>query len=100
MSLIAFFSQACWFVPRYILLPVFRAGGSYLGRSLSKKQQTSRWARRPLLDAQITYAACDALGGCLVCVCVCVCFVLHGTRGLDPVDESLKRRFRSSSVWV
>ncbi|CAN0335312.1 unnamed protein product, partial [Hapterophycus canaliculatus] len=33
----------------------------YLGRSLSKKQQTSRWARRPLQDAQITYAACDAL---------------------------------------
>ncbi|CBN77494.1 3\'-5\' exonuclease family protein [Ectocarpus siliculosus] len=33
----------------------------YLGRSLSKRQQMSRWARRPLQSAQVNYAACDAL---------------------------------------
>lgn len=55
-----------------------RAVGSYLGRSLSKKQQTSRWARRPLLDAQINYAACDALG-----LCAFLCAVLRGMCGLN-----------------
>ncbi|CAN0582560.1 unnamed protein product, partial [Laminaria digitata] len=35
---------------------------SYLGKSLDKKHQTSSWARRPLKESQMNYAACDALG--------------------------------------
>eukprot|EP00904_Undaria_pinnatifida_P003919 jgi/Undpi1/13528/HiC_scaffold_8.g03187.m1 len=33
----------------------------YLGKSLDKKHQTSSWARRPLSDSQMNYAACDSL---------------------------------------
>ena len=55
----------------------------YLNCNLIKKQQLSNWGSRPLSEAQITYAACDAL--VLLRIYDVMCLEAHDLFGI-PLD--------------
>lgn len=68
---------------------LFPCRRSHLGVTLSKSCQKSPWGRRPLEQAQLKYAACDALGG----------FLKSKTRGPGQA-AALHRRSTNTGTWV